>query len=42
MNKAKMPWNETLAYWGYNLLTFGLLWMMKIVIKKAIIETQGK
>jgi hypothetical protein len=38
----RLPINETLVYWGYNVLTLGLLWVMKIVIKKAIIEANAK
>lgn len=39
MAQSKIPLGENLVYWGFNLLTFGTLWLMKIVIKKAIIES---
>lgn len=30
---------ENIVYWGFNLITFGILYISKIVIKKAIQET---
>jgi len=40
MENKKLPVGELLVYYGYTLMTFGLLWVIKIVIKKAILETK--
>lgn len=32
---------ETIAYWCMNILTLGAPWIMKIIIKKAIIEAHN-
>jgi hypothetical protein len=37
--KDKMGW-EYVAYVILNIFTFGSFWMMKVIIKKAILETQ--
>jgi len=34
----KLSFAEKLGYYGYCLLTFGGVWILKIIIKKAIIE----
>lgn len=34
-----MGW-ENVAYIILNIFTFGFYWMMKVVIKKAILETK--
>jgi len=31
---------ERFIYWAYCILTLGLVWVAKIVIKRAIIETR--
>jgi len=39
MDKKKgMPFNENLIYWVYCIATLGIVWLCKIVIKKAMIE----
>lgn len=38
----KMPFNEKLAYIGACIASFGFWWLVKIVIKKAIIEANQK
>ena len=35
-----MPFGENLAYYGYNIITLGAAWLIKIIIKKAIIESR--
>jgi len=35
-----MTFLENLMYYGSNILTLGFWWLVKIVIKKAIIETK--
>ena len=39
-NKPQLDFPELLAYYGWNLMTLGLPWVCKIVIKKAIIESR--
>lgn len=36
----KLSFPEKLMYVGANIATLGFWWLVKIVIKKAIIETQ--
>lgn len=36
----KLNFLEQLVYIGANLMTFGLWWVLKIVIKKAILEAK--
>lgn len=38
--KKKMKLGEQIAYIGWNVITLGAPWLMKIVIKKAILEAQ--
>lgn len=38
MNRLSI--GEKLAYYGANIMTFGLWWILKIVIKKAILESK--
>jgi hypothetical protein len=40
MKKAELSALETLFYYVYVLCTFGGIWILKIVIKKAIIESK--
>ena len=35
-----LPFAEKLAYYVYVIATFGLVWVIKVVIKKAIIESE--
>ena len=37
-----LTFGEKLAYYGYCILTLGGAWLLKIIIKKAIIESQEK
>ena len=39
MRIKRLSWDELLAYYGWNILTLGLVWVIKIIIKKAIIES---
>jgi len=36
--KKELPNWELFAYYILNVLSFGSLWLMKVIIKKAIIE----
>lgn len=36
-----MPAIENLVYYIFNVLSLGGLWLVKIVIKKAIMESKG-
>ena len=36
--EGTLPVLEELAYYGLVILTFGIAWAVKIIIKKAIIE----
>lgn len=38
--KKSLPLAETLGYYAYVVLTLGVAWLIKIVIKKAIIEAE--
>jgi len=40
--KKELPTWELFAYYIFNVLTFGALWLYKIVIKKAIIEANKR
>lgn len=40
-DKKSMDAIETIAYWCMNVLTLGATWMLKIIIKKAIIEAHN-
>jgi len=40
MNKKEIPTWELVAYYILNILSFGALWITKVVIKKAIIESK--
>lgn len=35
-----MPFIENLVYYAINVVTLGSLWVLKIVIKKAITESK--
>ncbi len=37
-----MPFIENLVYYIVNVITLGSMWMLKIVIKKAITESRQK
>lgn len=41
MKKKQMDLIENMAYWGVNVCTLGGLWLLKIIIKKAIIEAHN-
>lgn len=36
----KISFSENLVYIGANIMTLGFWWLVKIVIKKAIIESR--
>lgn len=36
----KLSLTEKLVYYGYCIATFGAVWLLKIIIKKAIIESK--
>jgi hypothetical protein len=38
--KKDLPFGENLAYFGYCIITFGGAWILKIIIKKAILESK--
>ena len=40
MKKNKMPSFENLVYYLVNIVTFGSFFLLKVVIKKAILETK--
>lgn len=35
----KIPHTENMVYYGVCILTFGMPWVLKIIIKKAITES---
>lgn len=39
---GKLSIAEKLVYYGYCIVTLGGVWLMKIVIKKAIIEANSQ
>lgn len=39
-NKS-LPLAEALVYYGYVILTLGFAWVVKVIIKKAILEAQN-
>lgn len=39
MKVSKMPFLENTVYYIFNILTFGALYISKIVLKKAITES---
>jgi len=41
MKNKRLPLSEELLYIGLNLMLLGLPWMLKVVIKKAIVEANA-
>jgi len=39
--KKELPFGEQLVYIGYCIITFGAAWLLKIIIKKAILESKN-